>query len=108
MTRDEETYFLRLMQVADEETLLSHFTHKETLEQKDGSVEVCYDAHYQRDEGYFKMKFMPDTKELLMAEMNVGFPTMIGLNRSPLELRILAEHFLDVFFGGHYTGPTEH
>ena len=107
MTRDEETYFLRIMQVADEETLNAHFKLKETLDQKDGSVLVRYDAHYDKDDGYFMMKFIPDTKELLMAEMNVGFPTMIGLNRSPLELRILAEHFLDVYYGGHYTGATE-
>ena len=31
MTRDEETYFIRLMQVADEETLNKHFHLTDTI-----------------------------------------------------------------------------
>lgn len=94
MTRDEETYFLRLMQVADQKTLDDHFSLKETTENDDGSVTLHYDAHYGHDEGYLTIKYQAESGELLACEMNVGFQTMIGLNRSPLELRILAEHVL--------------
>lgn len=96
MTRDEETYFLRLMQVADRDTLLEHFTLKEHLTNADGSREMRFEAHYGHDEGYLNIKYDAQTRELLICEMNVGFPTMIGLNRSPLELRILCEHILDL------------
>lgn len=98
MTRDEETYFIRLMQVADKETLLKHFTFVKEVANKDGSITVHYDATYQKDSGYLKIKFIPEPRELQMAEMNVGFQTLIGLNRSPLELRILSDHILDVLY----------
>ena len=98
MTRDEETYFLRIMQVADEATLLKHFTLKEQSTTKDGCVFLDYDVQYNKDSGYLKIKFQPEPLDLRMAEMNVGFPTLIGLNRSPLELRILVEHILEVLY----------
>lgn len=94
MTRDEETYFIRIMQTADQDTLDKHFTLAETTTANDGSVLLRYDATYGHDSGYLTIKYQPESGELLAAEMNVGFPTMIGLNRSPLELRILAEHIL--------------
>lgn len=97
MTRDEETYFIRLMQVADKETLDKHFKLIETAQNKDGSLTVSFDVAYGYDEGYLKIKFLASPRELQMAEMNVGFQTMIGLNRSPLELRILSDHILDMF-----------
>lgn len=94
MTRDEETYFLRLMQVADSETLDTHFTLTSVTDNDDGSTDLRYDVVYEHDEGYLTIKFQREDGALLAAEMDVGFPTMIGLNRSPLELRILAEHIL--------------
>lgn len=94
MTRDEETYFLRLMQVADQQTFDEHFSLAEKAENADGSVELRYDVSYGHDDGYLTIKYQAESGELLACEMNVGFPTMIGLNRSPLELRILAEHVL--------------
>lgn len=98
MTRDEETYFMRLMQVADEETLRKHFTFVESKTNNDGSTLLRYDANYGRDTGYLTIKFIPEPRELQMAELNVGFPTLVGLNRSPLELRILVDHVLDVLY----------
>lgn len=98
MTRDEETYFIRLMQVADEATLNEHFHLTDTIEYDDGALELRYDVREGQDTGSMFIKFMPDSGALLMSEMNVGFQTMIGLNRSPLELRILCEHLLDVLY----------
>ncbi len=98
MTRDEETYFIRLMQVADKETLLEHFTFVKEVPNKDGSITIHYDAQYLKDTGYLKIKFIPTPRTLQMAEMNVGFQTLIGLNRSPLELRILCDHVLDELY----------
>lgn len=98
MTRDEETYFLRLMQVADADTLNEHFHLTDTINYEDGAVELRYKVNYGHDEGDMFIKFIPEPRELLMSEMNVGFQTMIGLNRSPLELRILCDHMLDVLY----------
>lgn len=98
MTRDEETYFLRLMQVADEDTLKKHFHQTDTVNYDDGALELRYDVEYGQDKGGMFIKFIPEPRELLMSEMNVGFQTMIGLNRSPLELRILCDHLLDTFY----------
>ncbi|MDO4281956.1 MAG: hypothetical protein Q4C56_10025 [Peptococcaceae bacterium] len=97
MTREEETYFLRLMQVADKATLDEHFILKENNQNKDGTTTLTYDVTYPPDAGYLTITYIPEPRELRMAEMNVGFQTMIGLNRSPLELRILVEHVLDVY-----------
>ena len=94
MTRDEETYFLRLMQVADHATIDEHFHLVKTNDNPDGSTELQYDVTYGHDEGYLTIKYDRETGDILGAEMNVGFQTMIGLNRSPLELRILVEHLL--------------
>lgn len=94
MTRDEETYFLRLMQVADQATLDEHFHLVAASDNADGSTDLRYDVHYGRDEGYLTIKYNSESGDILGAEMNVGFQTMIGLNRSPLELRILVEHLL--------------
>lgn len=94
MLRDEETYFFRLMQNIDLETFNEYFTLKETTENEDGSIELHYDVHYGNDSGFLMINYHPTDNELLAVEMDVGFPTMLGLNRSPLELRILAEHVL--------------
>jgi hypothetical protein len=116
MTRDEETYFLRLMQVADADELKKHFTLKSRTVNEAGVVRVDYDVTWNYDEGYLWIRFHPDPqsppevdednptppptnakypRRIMAAEMNVGFPTLIGLNRSPLELRILVDHILD-------------
>lgn len=116
MTRDEETYFIRLMQAADADELRAHFHLKSRSVNDAGIVRVEYDVTWRYDSGYLWIRFHPDPnapsdieedsptpppsnarypRKLLSAEMNVGFPTLIGLNRSPLELRILADHILD-------------
>lgn len=47
-----------------------------------------------RKPGYLWINYDPDTKEVLAAEMDVNFNCLIGLNRSPIELRLLASHVL--------------
>ena len=44
--------------------------------------------------GYLWINYSKETKEVLAAEMNVNFDCLIGLNRSPIELRLLANHVL--------------
>ena len=56
--------------------------------------------HYEipdgkRPPGYLWINYDPETKEVLAAEMNVNFDCLIGLNRSPIELRLLANHVLE-------------
>lgn len=97
MTRDEETYFLRLMQVADKATIDKYFTLSKTEPVEEGAVTLHFSVVYGNDKGYLMIKYRPTDGALLAAEMDVGFPTMIGLNRSPLELRILAEHMLALY-----------
>ena len=45
-------------------------------------------------DGYLWINYQPDTMEILAAEMDVNFNCLIGLNRSPIELRLLATHIL--------------
>lgn len=48
----------------------------------------------KRKPGYLWITYHPATKEVVAAEMNVNFDCLIGLNRSPIELRLLANHVL--------------
>ena len=48
----------------------------------------------KRPPGYLWINYNKETKEVLAAEMNVNFDCLIGLNRSPIELRLLATHVL--------------
>lgn len=95
MTRDEETLFLRFLQEADAAVLREHLRLKERKKQRDHVTRLYFDAYYKDDTGYLWIDIDADEK-ILAAEMDVGFPTLIGLNRSPLELRILAEHVVSL------------
>ncbi len=44
--------------------------------------------------GYLWINYEPTTMEVLAAEMDVNFNCLIGLNRSPIELRLLTNHVL--------------
>lgn len=94
MLRDEETYFLRQMQECNAADFAKYFSLTEKRTNDDGALELHYAVTYGTDEGYLTITYLPENGELLAAEMDVGFPTMLGLNRSPLELRILAEHVI--------------
>lgn len=114
MTRDEETRLLRKLQEADKEELLSYMTlskaehhtmkrRREVPNVETGElmeeihpIRYYFDVVAGDDEGYLQMDVLAEEKTPVGALMNVGFPTMIGLNRSPLELRILCEHILTV------------
>lgn len=60
-----------------------------------GTVINYYDIpDGKQPDGYLWINYQPDTMELLAAEMDVNFDCLIGLNRSPIELRLLANHVL--------------
>lgn len=60
-----------------------------------GTVINYYDVpDGKQPAGYLWINYNPDTMEILAAEMNVNFPCLIGLNRSPIGLRILCTHIL--------------
>ncbi len=66
---------------------------RETL--NNGTVINYYDVpDGNRPSGYLWINYNPETMEILAAEMDVNFPCLIGLNRSPIELRILSNHVL--------------
>lgn len=44
--------------------------------------------------GYLWIHYQPNSNEVLAAEMNINFDCLIGLNRSPIELRLLCNHVL--------------
>ncbi len=104
MTRDEETLFLRFLQEADAMVLREHLTLKKRENHHDNVTRLLFDAQYKDDSGYLWIDVGADN-EILAAEMDVGFPTLIGLNRSPLELRILAEHVVSLL-GDDTVPPT--
>lgn len=69
------------------------FQKSDTL--PDGTVIHYYEIpDGKRPPGYLWIHHKPDTKEVLAAEMNVNFDCLIGLNRSPIELRLLCNHVL--------------
>ena len=99
MNLDEETLFIREMQEADREHLKKFFVLKNVTNQKRPTDNHPYllaefDVAYKLDSGYMKLGFDENDDSIIMCEMDVNFRTMIGLNRSPLELRILAENVL--------------
>ncbi len=60
-----------------------------------GTVTNYYDVpDGKRPTGYLWINYDPTTMEVLAAEMNVNFNNLIGLNRSPIELRLLTNHVL--------------
>ena len=72
---------------------LVHFQKREV--QPDGTVIHYYEIpDGKQAPGYLWIHFHPDTGEVLAAEMDVNFDCLIGLNRSPIELRILCSHVL--------------
>lgn len=61
-----------------------------------GTVINYYDVpDGKRPTGYLWIQYNPETMEVLAAEMNVNFDCLIGLNRSPIELRLLTNHVLN-------------
>lgn len=61
-----------------------------------GTVINYYDVpDGKRPAGYLWIQYNPETMEVLAAEMNVNFDCLIGLNRSPIELRLLTNHVLN-------------
>ena len=48
----------------------------------------------KRPVGYLWINYNPETMEVLAAEMDVNFDCLVGLNRSPIELRLLTNHVL--------------
>lgn len=95
MTRDEETLLIRLLQEADADTLRQYLTLTCREQINENLTRLYFEAVYGEDSGYLWIHFETSSRTLIAAEMNVNFPTMIGLNRSPLELRILADHVID-------------
>lgn len=70
------------------------FQKSDTLQ--DGTVINYYEIpDGKRPPGYLWIHYKPGTKEVLSAEMDVNFDCLIGLNRSPIELRILCNHVLE-------------
>lgn len=66
---------------------------RETL--ANGTVINYYDIpDGKRATGYLWIQYNPETMEIVAAEMNVNFNCLIGLNRSPIELRLLSNHVL--------------
>lgn len=61
-----------------------------------GSVTNYYEVpDGKRQPGYLWINHDPATKEIFAAEMDVNFDCLIGLNRSPIELRLLSQHVLE-------------
>lgn len=69
------------------------FQKRDTL--PDGTVINYYEIpDGKHAPGYLWIHHNTDTKEVLAAEMDVNFDCLIGLNRSPIELRLLCNHVL--------------
>ncbi len=63
--------------------------------QEDGSTINFYRVlDGSRAPGYLWIQYDPGDRTVLAAEMDVNFPTLIGLNRSPIQLRLTAENVL--------------
>ena len=97
MTRSEETFFLRMLQEAEKEELERFLTLEDDAPIEDGRRLYFLARSEEGEKGYLEI-VIDNSGEVRRAEMNVGFPTTLGLNRSPLELKMLCEHVLSVFY----------
>lgn len=62
---------------------------------KDGTVTNRYQVMDDKQSpGYLLITFVPETEEIKAAEMNVNFKHFVGLNRSPIQLRLTAANVL--------------
>lgn len=62
----------------------------------DGTVTNYYQIpNGSKAPGYLWIHYEPQEKTLLAAEMDVDFPCLVGLNRSPIQLRLTAAHILE-------------
>lgn len=96
MTRTEETKLLRFLQEASRDELENYLS----LQKKEPKADLVlfeFEVTAQDDQGFLHFTVNPIDGNITWAEMNVNFPTMIGLNRSPLELRIVCEHVFDLY-----------
>ena len=101
MDRNEETLFIRKLQDATKEELKNFIYFKDSKKEnytgKEGYFTLLsFDVIYQNDKGYLNIG-IDENKKVILAEMDVNFKTPLGLNRSPLELKILAEVVLRYF-----------
>lgn len=70
-----------------------------SLEKKEPQTDGSIINHYRIFDGtsapgYLWIQYQPSNKEVLSAEMDAHFNCLIGLNRSPIELRLLCNHVL--------------
>lgn len=96
MNLEGETRCLRTLQEADLEALQKHLNGGpgEIIE---GIIPYSFEVEFQGEEGNLSFDVDEENGEILKAHMDVNFPAPIGLNRSPLELRILCEHIRDIW-----------
>lgn len=96
MTQAEETKCLRTLQEAPLEALQTYLEGGVTR-QADGVATYAFQVTFGEDAGELDFDIRQADGEILRAHMDVNFPTALGLNRSPLELRILCEHVRDLW-----------
>lgn len=95
MTAEERVAKMKRIEYASPEELpdLVQFDHREIL--KDGTLKNYYVIpDGRRAPGYLWIQYEPETLQVISAEMDINFDNLIGLNRSPIELRLLCNHVL--------------
>lgn len=92
----EETKCLRTLQEADLSRLQSYLKGGVTTSEE-GTTSYAFKVTYGEEQGQLSFSVQDEDGEILQAYMDVNFQTPLGLNRSPLELRILCEHIRDLW-----------
>ena len=95
MSNDKVVSTLRKIQQCNPPELLEEVIFIKSEVHADETITNFYKVNDGPDTpGYLTIRFNPETKDIIAAEMNVNFNSLIGFNRSPIELRILSRHIL--------------
>lgn len=95
MSMEDRVAKMKKIEYASPEELPKLIQFDRQEQKKDGTLINHYIVpDGRRAPGYLWINYEPETMNVLSAEMNVNFDNLIGLNRSPIELRLLCNHVL--------------
>lgn len=100
MDSDKVIAKMRKIENAQPPELYELVSWQERIANRDGTVTNRYAISDEKNPpGYLLITFYPETEEITAAEININFEWLIGLNRSPIQLRLVAAHVLQYIKG---------
>ena len=95
MSTEQMIAKMRKIELLQSPELLEVVQLTEQKDNPDGTKTNYYQiADGKLPPGYLWITFDAETEEIKASEMNVNFDHLVGLNRSPIQLRLTAQHVL--------------